>query len=478
MATPAQNKFRSGLWELHVEGSPSHRHRSIRVLFLDCKSESIRVCLEELAKGQFEVGSDTVSGIDACKELLLAQPYDLIIAEQPSQLSEKSELLRLLHQIQRDIPIVLLTVSIATESIDELNARDTYESVARENVAQLPMAVRRALNEKNLRAELETAERALGHSQSLYRALADNPVHGICRSDASGKFIDVNQTLVKMLGYDDKEELLAASRDLKIVLDLGNGRPLPESSELNTRIEPIETEWKRKDGTLLKVRLSGLDAFDEQGHFNGCEIIVDDITDQRALEELLRHQASSDPLTGLANHRHLFEVLQNELGRSKRTGREFSILLLDLDGLKKINDQFGHLAGNRALCRLGQILRDCCRSIDTAARHGGDEFAVVMPETGIAAATLVARRICEMLEKDGEEPALSVSLGIAGYPRDADSIGALLYVADRALYAMKSLKPRLVRSNESSEFQFTDSIMEIRENRDSKQNVLIKRSCA
>ena len=186
MATPAQNKFRSGLWELHVEGSPSHRHRSIRVLFLDCKSESIRVCLEELAKGQFEVGSDTVSGIDACKELLLAQPYDLIIAEQPSQLSEKSELLRLLHQIQRDIPIVLLTVSIATESIDELNARDTYESVARENVAQLPMAVRRALNEKNLRAELETAERALGHSQSLYRALADNPVHGICRSDASG----------------------------------------------------------------------------------------------------------------------------------------------------------------------------------------------------------------------------------------------------------------------------------------------------
>ncbi len=478
MAILAQNEFRSDLWKLDAERPPAHRHRSIRVLFLHCQAESIRAYLEELEKGQFETVSDTVSDLDACKELLLTHPYDVILAEYPSPLFEKSQLWQLLHQAQRDIPIVLLTDSVVTESVEDLNVRGTIEYVARENIAQLPMTVRRALNERNLRTELEEAERALRHSQSLYRALADNPVHGICRSDASGILIDVNQTLVKMLGYDDKEELLAASGALKIVLDLGNGGPLPESSDLSTRIEPVETEWKRKDGTLLKVRLSGLDAFDEQGHFNGCEIIVDDITDQRALEELLRHQASSDPLTGLANHRHLFEVLQNELYRSKRTGREFSILLLDLDGLKKINDQFGHLAGNRALCRLGQILRDCCRSIDTAARHGGDEFAVVLPETGIAAATLVARRICEILEKEAEEPALSVSLGIAGYPREADSIGTLLYAADRALYAMKSLKPRLVRLNEGSDSLFTDSITEIGENRDWKENALIKRNHA
>jgi diguanylate cyclase (GGDEF)-like protein/PAS domain S-box-containing protein len=463
MAKLSLNEFRSDLWKLYAERPPSHRHRSIRVLFLQRQPESIHAYREELEKGQFEASFDTVSDLDACKELLLAQPYDVMLAEYPSPFFEKSQLWQLLHQAQRDIPIVLLTDSVHTGSVEDLSVQGTIEYVARENIAQLPMTVRRVLSEKNLRTELEEAERALRHSQSLYRALADNPVHGICRSDASGMFIDVNQTLVKMLGYDDKEELLAASRVLKTALDLGNGRPLLESSDLTTPIEPIETEWKRKDGTLLKVRLSGLDAFDERGHFNGCEIIVDNITDQRALEDLLRHQASSDPLTGLANHRHLFEVLQNELHRSKRTGREFSILLLDLDGLKRINDQFGHLAGNRALCRLGQILRDCCRSIDTAARHGGDEFAVVLPETGIAAATLVARRICEMLEKDAEEPALSLSLGIAGYPREADSIGTLLYAADRALYAMKSLKPHLVRSNEGSEFQIEDSIVEIAE---------------
>jgi diguanylate cyclase (GGDEF)-like protein len=124
--------------------------------------------------------------------------------------------------------------------------------------------------------------------------------------------------------------------------------------------------------------------------------------------------------------------------------------LLDLDGLKEINDRFGHLAGNRALCRLTQILTDSCRTIDTAARHGGDEFALVLPETGAAAAALVARRICDLLAKDNEEPKLSVSVGVASYPKDADTIGTLLYAADRALYAMKDKQPRAAQADHVS----------------------------
>jgi diguanylate cyclase (GGDEF)-like protein len=171
--------------------------------------------------------------------------------------------------------------------------------------------------------------------------------------------------------------------------------------------------------------------------FVGHEIIAVDVTEQRALEDQLRRQALSDSLTGLANRRRLFEVLHAEICRSKRTRREFSLLLLDLDGLKAINDRFGHPAGSRALCRLAQILADCCRSVDTAARQGGDEFALVLPETGAAAATLVARRICQLLAEDTEEPALSVSAGVASYPKDAENVGTLLYAADRFLYAMK-----------------------------------------
>jgi diguanylate cyclase (GGDEF)-like protein/PAS domain S-box-containing protein len=286
----------------------------------------------------------------------------------------------------------------------------------------------------------------LRHSQSLYRALVENPAYGICRCDAQGKFLDANQALLTMLGYETTEELLAANRASEIVLDLGQGAPLAGCSPESVRIEPVEIEWKRKNGTTLKARVSGRGVFDEQGNFDGYEIIAVDITEQRALEEQLRHQAFSDSLTGLANHRRLFDVLQAEICRTKRTEREFSLLLLDLDGLKEINDRFGHLVGNRALCRLAQSLADCCRSVDTAARQGGDEFAVVLPETGAAAATLVARRICDLLAKDAEEPALSVSVGVASYPKDADTIGTLLYAADRALYAMKDKQPRAARA--------------------------------
>jgi len=312
------------------------------------------------------------------------------------------------------------------------------------------MAVRRALKEKKLRSELDEADKALRHSRSLYRALADNPSYGILRCDEHGNFLDVNRTFVTMLGYDSKEEVLAASRASRIVLGLGHGRSLAGLFHESVPAQPVEREWKRKDGTILKARLSGRDAFDEHGNFNGCEIIVVDITEQHFLEEQLRQQAFSDSLTGLANHRRLFEVLQSEISRSQRTGREFTLLLLDLDGLKSINDEFGHLAGNRALCRLGQILKDCCRSTDTAARHGGDEFAIVLPESSVASAALVTRRICELLEKDTEKPPLAVSVGIANYPREADTIGTLLYAADRALYAMKSLKPRALRAAAAS----------------------------
>jgi diguanylate cyclase (GGDEF)-like protein len=182
----------------------------------------------------------------------------------------------------------------------------------------------------------------------------------------------------------------------------------------------------------------------------GHEFIVVDITEQRLLEEQLRHQASRDSLTGLANHRRLFEVLHAEICRSKRTQRGFSLVLLDLDGLKVINDRFGHLTGDRALCRLAQILADCSRSIDTAARHGGDEFALVLPETGVGAASMVARRICELLAKDAEKPALSVSIGVASFPKEAETIGTLLYAADKALYEMKSKQPKAMRASRAS----------------------------
>jgi len=161
------------------------------------------------------------------------------------------------------------------------------------------------------------------------------------------------------------------------------------------------------------------------------------VSERRAVEEQLRHLAVSDPLTGLANYRHLIDVVDGEINRSQRTGRGFAIVFLDLDRLKKINDRHGHLVGSRALCRLADVLRATSRSIDTAARFGGDEFALILPETEAEAARQVSARIATRLAAESEKPALSVSVGVAVYPGDGDSVNALLAAADRVLYEAK-----------------------------------------
>jgi diguanylate cyclase (GGDEF)-like protein len=161
------------------------------------------------------------------------------------------------------------------------------------------------------------------------------------------------------------------------------------------------------------------------------------LLDNAQLFDQVSQLAASDPLTGLANHRRLIEVLETEIQRSRRTGRNFAVLLFDLDDLKKINDRFGHLTGSRAIKRLGTALSDGSRAIDTPARYGGDEFALILPESSEADATQAAARICEQLKCDGQQPPISVSVGVAVYPDDGATIEKLLGAADRALYRMK-----------------------------------------
>ena len=143
-----------------------------------------------------------------------------------------------------------------------------------------------------------------------------------------------------------------------------------------------------------------------------------DLTERKHAEEKVQVLAVTDPLTGLGNYRRLVEALDAEVKRTARTGRPFAVLLLDLDQLKKINDRYGHLIGSQALCRLADVLRVFCRAIDTAARYGGDEFAVILPETTATAARLVASRIRRRLAADSLQPPLSASIGVAFYPQD------------------------------------------------------------
>jgi diguanylate cyclase (GGDEF)-like protein len=157
-------------------------------------------------------------------------------------------------------------------------------------------------------------------------------------------------------------------------------------------------------------------------------------------EAQLRELVVTDPLTGLPNYRRLVEVLGAEIVRANKNDNPFAVVFFDMDGLKRINDELGHLIGSRAVCRFAETLRASCRSSDTPARYGGDEFVVILPETDDEGARVVIQRVEDRLREDPDKPALAVSAGVAVYPRDGGTPTTLLSAADRALYGVKAGK--------------------------------------
>jgi diguanylate cyclase (GGDEF)-like protein len=177
-----------------------------------------------------------------------------------------------------------------------------------------------------------------------------------------------------------------------------------------------------------------------RGYIIGSRI---DITERKRLEVDLREQASTDALTGLPNRRHFLHRLEEELERvRRRTTAEACVLMLDLDHFKRVNDLYGHAAGDSLLRHFANLLRHELRAADTAGRMGGEEFAVILPGSPVSAARLFAQRLCDRLAErplsfGRQQIAVTVSIGIAAIVADDLSADAVLSRADGALYQAK-----------------------------------------
>lgn len=171
--------------------------------------------------------------------------------------------------------------------------------------------------------------------------------------------------------------------------------------------------------------------------------VIQDITDRKELEWKLEQEAHTDPLTGCANRRYFLKLAEHELARAHRYKLEVSLLMLDLDNFKGVNDSYGHQVGDLVLQKFVQVSTVTLRAEDLIGRLGGEEFAILLPETGSKEALEVAERLCRAVASVkvpvGENPPLrfTTSIGVATLGREEFTIGAILVRADRALYEAK-----------------------------------------
>jgi diguanylate cyclase (GGDEF)-like protein len=201
-----------------------------------------------------------------------------------------------------------------------------------------------------------------------------------------------------------------------------------------------EVLW-RKDGTSFPAEYSSSPIFD-QGIIRGVVVTFSDITERKRLEEELQHQATTDELTGEINRRHFLSLAFGELTRAIRLEHPLSIALIDIDHFKSINDTYGHAVGDQALIVFSKICRQNIREIDVFARFGGDEFALLLPETSREQAFMTIERVRLVLADQpfvlaGKPVSITISSGIASLSSDQETFDVLLSRADQALYQAK-----------------------------------------
>lgn len=278
--------------------------------------------------------------------------------------------------------------------------------------------------------ELQNTYTGLKQEHDKITTLLLSTQEGMVVTDKRGRIVLTNPAVETILGKSQDEIIMAGFLHLV-------DNPDVIRNQLNTDLEDKQPDQLEYRGLTLQLHASTI--FSEDGKEIGTAALIRDVTEEVRLNKELEKLSTSDALTGLYNRRFLDKRLQAELRRSQRYGSELSIILFDVDHFKKFNDEHGHSQGDRVLQSLGKTLKDALRDLDLPCRYGGEEFLVILPETGLEGAHKIAERlrtIVENTEVDGLS--VTISLGVASCNKGKLDDGAkFTEIADQALYEAK-----------------------------------------
>ncbi|MCK5737356.1 MAG: GGDEF domain-containing protein, partial [Spirochaetaceae bacterium] len=221
----------------------------------------------------------------------------------------------------------------------------------------------------------------------------------------------------------DGDRIRIGPHDLQYIVSSGDKNTMPQPDDTLIFERKVHELAKEAESPEMAGRIRDLKRYYNQKR--------DSLTDM----------AFRDELTGLFNRRYFDQKLQEEINRSARYGRSLSLILGDIDNFKSYNDDFGHQKGDEVLQAVSEMIRSSCRNSDTAARYGGEEVVIILPETDAEGARLVAEKARKLIEARGEDTAgrvVTISMGIASFGPDNDGPAELIAAADKALYKAKS----------------------------------------
>ncbi len=290
-------------------------------------------------------------------------------------------------------------------------------------------------------------EEALKESEERYRNLFEESRDAIVITGGEGHFLELNGAALDLFGFS-KEEIMDKNFGQLYVEPTAGARFQREMREKGS-VRGYEAKLLTKDKREMDCLLTVTAKRASDGRILRYQGIIHDITEQKKMHEALRESerrykelSITDDLTGLYNVRHFYAQLKSEVDRASRYQRALSLLMMDLDDFKNYNDSYGHLEGDKVLAGLGAMIRDNTRRTDSAYRYGGEEFAVILPETPARYALVIAERLRMKLKNQvfspvqGEKAHITASIGISEYV-PGEEISELIKRADRGMYLVK-----------------------------------------
>ncbi|MDQ7833640.1 MAG: diguanylate cyclase [Desulfovibrionaceae bacterium] len=296
------------------------------------------------------------------------------------------------------------------------------------------------------RAKRDVIQAELADSEARFRAMSEASQDALVMTDDQGRVAFWNRAAERMFGVSRQDmegrflhEVVAPPGELdKIQTGLRKFKRTGDGAVVNAI---NEHEARRADGASFPVELS-VAAFRREDRWWAVGA-ARDISERKRAEEALRELATTDGLTGLLNRRRFMELGEAEIERTKRTGRPVSLIMFDVDHFKKVNDTRGHDVGDVVLVSLARTAKDALRTVDVLGRLGGEEFAAILPETGLEEAVAVAERLRRAvsgmgLAPNGEPLPVTISLGAVQGQGAGETLDDLLKRADEAQYRAKS----------------------------------------